>query len=107
AAVARAAQAALDGVTRLGGAKPGDKTLVDALVPFARVIVERVVAAADVRTAWRAAAEASTTAAEATRDLRPQLRRARPQAERSSAHPDAGAASLALVTRTALAALDA
>ncbi|WP_432485301.1 DAK2 domain-containing protein, partial [Kineococcus esterisolvens] len=39
-------------------------------------------------------------AAEATRDLRPQIGRARPLAERSLGHPDAGAISLALVTRT-------
>ncbi|GAB7189497.1 dihydroxyacetone kinase family protein [Kineococcus sp. NUM-3379] len=105
AAVAAGATAALEGVTRLGGAKPGDKTLVDALAPFATTLAERVGAGDDLRTAWDAAAQAATAAAEATRELRPQLGRARPLAERSLGHPDAGAVSLALVARTAGAVL--
>ncbi|PPK94630.1 dihydroxyacetone kinase [Kineococcus xinjiangensis] len=105
AAVARGARAAFDGVTRLGGAKPGDKTLVDALAPFATTLSERVEAGDDLLTAWAAAAEAATAAADATKELRPQIGRARPLAERSLGHPDAGAISLALVTRTAHAAL--
>ncbi|WP_419702558.1 dihydroxyacetone kinase family protein [Promicromonospora sp. NFX87] len=95
--VAAAARAALDTVVRLGRAKVGDKTMVDALVPY----VERLEAAAadglPLADALAAAAEDATAAARATSELRPALGRARPLAERSLGHPDAGATSLALV----------
>ncbi|MFB9377246.1 dihydroxyacetone kinase family protein [Kineococcus gynurae] len=97
------AQGVADGIAAvqdLGGARVGDKTLLDALVPFGDRLTERVEAGDDLRTAWASAAEAATEAAEATKDLRPQIGRARPLAERSLGHPDAGAVSLALVART-------
>ncbi|MEV0951656.1 dihydroxyacetone kinase family protein [Promicromonospora sp. NPDC050249] len=105
--VAAAARAALDTVVRLGRAKVGDKTMVDALVPY----VERLEAAAAVgrplAESLAAAAADATAAAEATSALRPALGRARPLAERSLGHPDAGATSLALVltaiTQTSIA----
>jgi dihydroxyacetone kinase len=96
----RAARAALDSVTRLGGAQPGDKTLVDALVPFVDVLEERVREGASLRDAWRAAAHAASLAAEATVGLEPRLGRARPLAERSRGHRDPGAVSLALCAQT-------
>ncbi|WP_432498390.1 dihydroxyacetone kinase family protein [Kineococcus gypseus] len=98
--VAEGATASVEAVQRLAGARVGNKTMVDAQVPFAEVLAERVGAGDDLRTAWAAAAQASTAAAEATKDLRPQIGRARPLAERSLGHPDAGAVSLALITRT-------
>jgi dihydroxyacetone kinase len=97
---AAGARAALDTVVRLGRAKVGDKTMVDALLPY----VERLeVAARDGLTlaeALAAAAEEAMAAARATSALRPALGRARPLAERSLGHPDAGATSLALVLST-------
>jgi dihydroxyacetone kinase len=101
--IVRACQAALDAVVTLGGAQPGDKTLVDALAPFVAALREQVRTGAPVHAAWRAAADAATAAAEATAALEPRLGRARPLAERSLGHPDAGAVSLALCARTAVA----
>ncbi|WP_432511936.1 DAK2 domain-containing protein, partial [Kineococcus esterisolvens] len=98
--VAAGAGASVEAVQRLAGARVGNKTMLDAQVPFAEKLAERVGAGDDLKSAWAAAAQASTEAAEATRDLRPQIGRARPLAERSLGHPDAGAISLALVTRT-------
>ncbi|WP_432500847.1 dihydroxyacetone kinase family protein [Kineococcus arenarius] len=98
--VAAGAGASVEAVQRLAGARVGNKTMLDAQVPFAEALAERVAAGDDLKTAWAAAAQASTAAAEATKDLRPQIGRARPLAERSLGHPDAGAISLALVTRT-------
>ncbi|PDT79885.1 dihydroxyacetone kinase family protein [Sinorhizobium sp. BJ1] len=100
-AVVEGARLALDGITRLGRAQVGDKTLVDALVPFVETL-ERVVAAGKpLIDAWKAAAKAAQDAAEATSSLTPKLGRARPLAEKSIGHPDAGAISLALVARVA------
>jgi dihydroxyacetone kinase len=89
------ARAALDAVVRLGGARPGDKTLVDALVPL--------VEALEAGESW---ADAATEAAAATAELVPRLGRARPLAERSIGHPDAGAVSLALCARVVASALE-
>lgn len=99
AAAAKGARAALDGVTRLGRARLGDKTLVDALVPFVETLESAVSAGKPLRTAWVGAAAAAHAAADATAALTPKLGRARPLAERSVGHPDAGAVSLALAAR--------
>ncbi|WP_411719773.1 dihydroxyacetone kinase family protein [Mycetocola sp.] len=96
-AVARAVRAALDAVQNLGKAQVGDKTLVDALVPFVETLDEAVSKGADLGAAWTDAASASTAAAIGTAELRPRLGRARPLAEKSLGHPDAGAISLARI----------
>lgn len=99
---AQAARAALHAVTSRGGASVGDKTMVDALDPFARTLAARLSAGDDIGDALHAAAHAATDAAAATSALRPALGRARPLAEKSLGHPDAGATSLALIA-TAIA----
>ncbi len=103
--VAAGARAGIDAVTRLGGARPGDKTLVDAFAPFVDTLQGQVAQGAALATAWEAAASAATAAADATTGLTPRLGRARPLAERSIGHPDAGAISLALCARVVAGAL--
>ena len=95
--VATGVDAAVRAVMDVGGAAVGDKTMVDALVPFRDELVRRVGAGEDLAVAWTAAAEAATRAAAATADLLPRAGRARPHAERSLGSPDAGAHSFALV----------
>ena len=99
-AVAAGARAALETITARGGASVGDKTMVDALEPFVRVLEEQISAGAEIPAALETAARAATDAAVATKALRPALGRARPLAERSIGHPDAGATSLALIAET-------
>jgi dihydroxyacetone kinase len=89
-----------DALVRLGGAAPGDKTMLDALLPFVEELERRVDGGETWQDAWRAAAEVATAAARATADLRPKVGRARPLAERSVGTPDAGATSLAMCART-------
>jgi dihydroxyacetone kinase len=81
------------------GAVPGDKTMVDALVPFRDALARSVDAGADLATAWAEAAETAVAQAAATADLLPKMGRARPHAEKSLGTPDAGATSLGLITR--------
>ncbi|MEU2724554.1 dihydroxyacetone kinase family protein [Streptomyces smyrnaeus] len=95
--LADGARAALEAVTTLGKAEPGDKTLVDALAPFVTTFQERLAAGSPPAEALGAAADVARTAAEATAELRPRLGRARPLAERSIGTPDPGATSLAMV----------
>jgi dihydroxyacetone kinase len=86
-----------EAVTRIGGAHPGDKTLVDALGPFAEKLAGEVQDGRTLAEAWPAAAAESTKAAEATKDLLPKLGRARPHAEKSLGTADPGAVSFALI----------
>ncbi|WEG09285.1 dihydroxyacetone kinase family protein [Microbacterium horticulturae] len=105
-AVVAAVAAARDAVQGFGKAQVGDKTLVDALVPFAATLAERVDAGAGLADAWRDAAAAATAAAQATADLLPRMGRARPHTEKSLGTPDPGAVSLALAATAVAAALD-
>jgi dihydroxyacetone kinase len=89
----------------LGGAKPGDKTLLDALMPFVETLSAAVNAGVPLYTAWEQAANAAESGAENTRNLVPRIGRARPLAERSKGHRDAGAVSFALAARTILQVL--
>ncbi|MET0932223.1 MAG: dihydroxyacetone kinase family protein [Mycetocola sp.] len=98
AAVAAGVQAAKDSILTFG-AVPGDKTMVDSLVPFADALSREVASGARLAAAWASAADAATGAAAATADLLPRMGRARPHAEKSLGTPDAGAHSLALIVQ--------
>ena len=98
-AVAKGAQAGLDAVVRLGRAKVGDKTLVDAFAPFVATLQAGLKDGCSLTEAWNKAARAATTAAEQTAQLTPKLGRARSHTARSLGHPDAGAISLAMCAR--------
>lgn len=99
--VVAGARLALDGVIRLGRARLGDKTLVDALVPFVETLEKSSADGKPLPAAWAEAAKVAKAAADATSALTPKIGRARPLAERSLGHPDAGAISLALTAETA------
>ncbi|RDH79712.1 DAK2 domain-containing protein [Mycolicibacterium moriokaense] len=93
---ATALRAALDAVTAYGNARLGDKTLVDAFLPFVESFEDDMQAGLPLGAAWVNAADAATRAADATASLTPRLGRARPLAARSLGHPDPGAMSFAI-----------
>ncbi|WP_072690282.1 dihydroxyacetone kinase family protein [Rhodococcus marinonascens] len=105
--VADALRAGYDVLVRLGGAKPGDKTMLDSLLPFVEAVEQSVTHGKSWLTAWRGAAEIAEQAAAATTELRPRIGRARPLAERSVGTPDAGAVSLAMCVRAVIDAFEA
>lgn len=94
--VVDAVDAAVHELGRLGGAQPGDKTMLDALVPLARTLRQHLEDGHSLQDAWAAAAEAATRAAADTANLAPRVGRARPLAQRSLGSADPGATSLAL-----------
>ncbi|MEA9984159.1 MULTISPECIES: dihydroxyacetone kinase family protein [Subtercola] len=96
-AVATGVSDAVSGIQSFGKAVVGDKTMVDAMVPFTERLSREVNAGGDLVTSWRAAAEVATAAAAGTADLLPRMGRARPHAEKSLGTPDAGAHSFALI----------
>ncbi|AZZ39896.1 DAK2 domain-containing protein [Acidipropionibacterium jensenii] len=94
--VVRAAGAALEAVTRLGGAQLGDKTMVDAMEPFVRTLQGST---ADLPTAWGAAVLAADQGARSTAGIVARLGRSRPLGEKSLGTPDPGAVSFVEVVR--------
>ena len=104
ATVQSAVHAAAEAVLAFG-AVPGDKTMVDALVPFDQVFSARVDAGDELVDAWSAASAAAQTAADATADLLPRMGRARTHGEDAVGTPDAGAISFALITAAVLASI--
>ncbi|MFE6833885.1 dihydroxyacetone kinase subunit DhaL [Streptomyces sp. NPDC057705] len=76
-------------VAQLGGAAPGDKTMLDALVPAVTAL----------STSYRAAADAAEDGALATVPLQARKGRASYLGERSIGHQDPGATSSALLFR--------
>src|SRR5690606_40272278 len=87
--IAAASGAFARAIQQLGGASRGDKTLLDALLPFVDELEARVSAGDDLATAWGQAATVAGREAEATASLRLNVGRARPLAEKSLGHPDA------------------
>lgn len=95
---AAAVTAFTNAITELGKAEPGDKTMVDALLPFRDAFRKASDGGGSVGSALTAAASAAADAARQTADLRPLKGRARPLAEKSLGHPDPGAVSFGLIT---------
>jgi len=85
--------AALNGVKSIGGAKPGDKTLVDCLEPAAAAFRTAAVEGKDLRVALRDMEGAARAGLESTKDMAAKLGRASRLGERSRGVLDAGAAS--------------
>lgn len=96
-AVASGVAAGARGVMEYGKAEVGDKTLVDALVPFSRTLGSAVDDDSSLADAWLTAAAEATRAAAATADLLPRMGRARAHGQHSVGTPDPGAHSLALI----------
>ncbi|WP_432990585.1 dihydroxyacetone kinase family protein [Dactylosporangium sp. CA-233914] len=101
--VERAAEA----VVHYGKAELGDKTMVDALLPFSGALRHETDAGRPLADAWRHASAIAQEAADSTASLLPRKGRARPHAEKSLGTPDAGAVSLALVAAAVHTALSA
>ncbi|MBK1657356.1 dihydroxyacetone kinase family protein [Paracraurococcus ruber] len=88
---ARAFAAGVAAIAELGGAQPGDRTMLDALHPAARRLGEAVAESRPLAEAWREAVAAARQGAEATAGMRPRLGRASYLGERAMGVPDAGA----------------
>jgi dihydroxyacetone kinase len=99
--VSAGAQDALQAVAVAGGAQPGDKTMIDAMGPFAAELADAIAAGLTLATAWSKAAGQASRAALETSDLVPRRGRARLHESRSAGHPDPGAMSFALLVTSA------
>lgn len=93
--VADLLQAALDGVMKRGGAKPGDKTMIDALAPAATKAREAV--ALPLPEALAAIHAAAVEGKEASKAMIAQFGRAKTLGEACIGFPDAGALSVTVI----------
>jgi len=96
---AAAFSAAVEAITELGGARPGDRTMVDALGPAADALAAAVAAGKPLAEAWRAAVAAAETGAEATAAMHPKAGRASYLGDRALGVPDGGAVAATIWMR--------
>lgn len=90
--------AAVEGIQARGGAKLGDKTLIDALIPVHEKLKEHVAAGtADLGVVLKDAADAAEEAIETTRSLVAHRGRASQVGDRSANTPDPGIVAIAII----------
>ena len=96
----RMLRAGLDGVRDLGAAKPGDKTLLDTLVPALDAYDAAQAQGEDFAASLDALSAAAEQGRDSTRDMVARIGRAARLGERSRGTLDAGAASCCLILQT-------
>jgi dihydroxyacetone kinase len=84
------------GVSEVGGAARGDRTMLDALLPGAEAFAVAVRSGRPVAEALRVAATAAAEGARETAALRPRLGRSSYLGDRALGHPDPGAEAVAV-----------
>jgi dihydroxyacetone kinase len=90
-------------ISELGGAKPGDRTMLDALAPFVKSLKDA--RGEPSREILLSAVEAAERGAEATTRMKPRLGRSSYLGDRVLGHPDPGAKAIAVWLRAASEAL--
>lgn len=84
-------------IRNLGKAEIGDKTMLDAMIPFIDYLNAASKSGKSLANSWDGASKITNEAASSTSKLSPKIGRARPLAERSIGTVDAGATSFAIV----------
>jgi dihydroxyacetone kinase-like protein len=95
--LALAIDAAIEAVVELGAASPGDKTMIDALVPAAETLRAALDSGVSLEAALEASAAAAQAGAEATTPMQARKGRASYLGERSIGHQDPGATSAVII----------
>jgi phosphoenolpyruvate---glycerone phosphotransferase subunit DhaL len=95
--LAASLDAALGGVQKLGAAREGEKTMVDALAPAVASLQKAISEGASTAAALSAAAAAAADGAQATISMQALKGRASYLGPRSVGHEDPGAASTAII----------
>jgi dihydroxyacetone kinase phosphoprotein-dependent L subunit len=97
---ARMIRAGLDGVLDIGGAKPGDKTLLDTLVPAVEAFEAALAAGKPYKVALDDMTEAARQGRDSTVGMIARVGRASRLGERSRGVLDAGSASCCIIIET-------
>ena len=96
---AKAFEAAMEAISALGGARPGDRTMVDALAPAVRSMRDDAQASVPAGQLLTRAAQAAEEGAAATAQMTPRLGRASYLGDRVLGIPDGGAVAVAIWLR--------
>ena len=96
---AGAAIEACEAISKLGGAQAGDRTMLDALIPFATTFRMEIGQGHSIAQALRASVEAAETGAEATARMHPRRGRSSYIGNRALGTPDPGAVAVAIWLR--------
>jgi dihydroxyacetone kinase phosphoprotein-dependent L subunit len=89
-------------IAALGGARPGDKTVLDAIDPMTESLRAAASTVQDARVAAERAATAAAAGAAATSDMVASVGRASRLGERGRGSPDPGATSFAIIVDAAV-----
>lgn len=95
--LAETLQSAVDGIQKTGGAKLGDKTLLDALIPATESLKNSAQSDEELLAAMRKSALEAVVGAENTKKIVASKGRATYVGERSLDHPDAGATAIGII----------
>jgi dihydroxyacetone kinase-like protein len=90
----------LNKIMKIGGAKPGDKTMVDALYPAINSLKESISQKLSLKDSLELMLEAAKKGAESTKEMVAVKGRARYLGERSLGYQDAGATSVYIIIGT-------
>jgi dihydroxyacetone kinase len=93
---AQALEKGCQAISELGGAKPGDRTMLDALYPFVNTLKQE--SEATPQAVWDAVKAAEQGAA-ATAQMKPKLGRSSYLGDRVLGHPDPGARAVCIWLR--------
>ncbi|MEX3824164.1 DAK2 domain-containing protein, partial [Paraburkholderia sp. BR14262] len=92
---AAAKRGAAEAISERGGAKPGDRTMLDARVPAVDVLESALKSARPVGEAWAQAVSAAESGAKSTAQMTPRAGRASYLGARAIGTPDGGAVVVA------------
>ncbi len=90
-------EAAASGVSARGGARPGEKTILDVLLPMAEALKEEVASGSSLPDAARRAHEACVEAVELTKQMEAKHGRGGWLKEKSIGQPDPGSTAICLM----------
>lgn len=90
-------QSAIDGIQKTGGAKLGDKTLLDALIPAVESLKTSNETGEDMLEAMKKSAKEAVLGGEKTKEIIAKRGRASYLGERSINFPDAGATAIGII----------
>jgi dihydroxyacetone kinase-like protein len=96
---------ALDKVSKLGGAKPGDKTLIDALFPAVESLKDSVSKGLAIKESLKKMSIAAKKGAASTKDMVSNKGKSRYHGQRSLGYQDAGATTMYLIIKAAYEAI--
>jgi dihydroxyacetone kinase len=102
---ARTAMEACEAISEMGGASVGDRTMLDALIPFAETFRSGLLAGLNASEALTSAVDAAETGAKATASMFPKRGRSSYLGDRALGHPDPGAVAAAVWLRAVFTAI--